>query len=121
MARNTKLKTIGFFETYEENPFIDKITITKRKKTIRAVGQKTDTFVNNTTGEVVGHSTFATIQEVDEEKFLKLYLGNLKMFFELRNTDLKVLMFLMQELPINSDVVRFDSRKCMAYTGIKSN
>lgn len=83
---------------YAKNPFWNpyEVKVGARKVTI-AGG-----FVTNaSTGESVQHAGIHRVEFVDEDKFVKLFTQNLKIFFDLSPSSQKVLQFVLQTLQKN--------------------
>lgn len=116
----TKLKE---YPVYGDNPFLDTEIVAKVKKKHHRTGSKNnDLVIDKGSGEVkgyIGDSTFVEFKEVDEEQFTKLFLKNLKIFFELNNNDLRVLLYIMQMTNPNRDMIVISKVDCMKYTQIK--
>jgi hypothetical protein len=94
---------------YEENPFLDRLTIkTRGKKVTVARGAR---LVDTDTGEIEGITEIAQVIEVEQEEFIKLYTRDLAIWFDLKKTGLRVfgaLMLAIQENAIGRDLVYFD-------------
>lgn len=94
---------------YEENPFLDRLTIkTRGKKVTVARGAR---LVDTDTGEIEGITEIAQVIEVEQEEFIKLYTRDLAIWFDLKKTGLRVfgaLMLVIQENAIGRDLVYFD-------------
>lgn len=94
---------------YDENPFVDKLVISKRAKQVKVsrLGNDDNILVNTTTGEVNG-THVVTYKTVDDENFVKLFTQNIGLTFGLKSAGIKafnVLMWSVQRNAINSDLV----------------
>lgn len=85
---------------YKENPFWDVTQVEIGKKKVTIAGG----FVADTdTGEGVHHAGIHRIEEVDEDKFVKIFTQNIKAFFDLSAPSLKVLQIVMLAIQNNKD------------------
>lgn len=95
-------------EVHKENPFLEgkdalRISTVKRRGPLasnRAV-------VNTETGEVENVAEIVKVYEVDDDKFVKLFSQNLRVFFSLKPSTFKmleVLLYEMQKTPGNDRV-----------------
>jgi len=80
---------------YVENPFWDHTSIKVGKKRISVAGGH---HVDTDSGEALAHSGIHIVQDVDKDEFVKLYTKNVKAFFDLKPSSMKILMFLVKEL-----------------------
>lgn len=80
---------------HTENPFLDGVGYNTRKKTeVLFDGQQA--VVNSTTGEVLeDHLSVARVRIVDSDQFVKLYLANLHVFFDLGKAAQRVAEFVL--------------------------
>jgi hypothetical protein len=80
---------------YSKNPFWEpyKVDVGTRKITI-AGGMTT----NTATGEAMQHSGIHRIEQVDEDKFVKLFTQNIKLFFDLTGPSQKILQCVIATL-----------------------
>lgn len=76
--------------------------------------------VDTQTGQVNGSIDimFAQKEEVDTERFTKLYVNNLKFLFDLRPSDIRVLTYIMSILKPGRDTIILSIKDCMEYAGI---
>lgn len=120
---NKELNGVHFnkLERFSFNPFIgdDAFIIKKKNKTILA-GTTKDILVDSETGEVRQATLFAKKKLIDAENFVKLYLTEIKNFFELSNKGIKALSYLTTILPINKDLVYIHIPDLMEFCGFKS-
>lgn len=72
-----------------ENPFLSGNEIKTRHKTVRTKAKGSD-LVDTETGEIVGQSIIHTIEERDEEHFVKVFAEGVKAAFELTRTGARV-------------------------------
>lgn len=83
---------------YKENPFWEPYEVKVGKKFIRVAG---GFHVSEETGESIQHSGIHIVEEKDEDEFIKLFTRNLKIFFDLKPTSLKVLQVLLYTIQQN--------------------
>ena len=97
-------------EVYEENPFIVEDNIRGKKKRVTVKANRA--IVDVETGEAENTAEICQIQEVDDEKFVKVFTQNLKAFFNLRPSSYKLLQVVMQELQRhpNNDRIYLNAR-----------
>tara|TARA_B100002019_G_C21257823_1_gene594950 strand:+ start:85 stop:642 length:558 start_codon:yes stop_codon:yes gene_type:complete len=99
-------------ERFKENPFVDDMNINVRRKNIKLskLGKSNGVdLVNTDTGEHHG-SYIGTTKRVDEEQFVKLFISNIALTFDLKAAGIKafnVLIFVMQNT-IEKDKVFID-------------
>lgn len=121
----TVKKKVSEFDRHTENPFIHDIIKdiepTKRLKWSSAANKEIQhTVYNAGTGEVIGHSAFMQIVEVDEQQFAKIYLSQIAAFWELSKAALRVFTYIMTVIKPNSDKFPFFIEDCMEYTQYKN-
>jgi hypothetical protein len=88
----TQTKGIKAAKKYEKNPSI-KDALESTRKGARMIGNKggnSGYIVSSETGEQVGAAFFATTQEVDKTKFIKLYAEGIKSITGLSGTAMRV-------------------------------
>jgi len=115
---------ISKYEKHKTNPFIpeaiDNVQIRKRTQMIHPTSREAIHYVvNSETGEIDGHSAFLRVIEVDEERFVKLFLSELGALWDLSKPALKVFSYVMNCMRMNEDSIFFDPNECMEYTGYK--
>jgi hypothetical protein len=113
------------YEQHEQNPFIpeavDNVQIRKRTQMVYPTERTAVHYVvNSETGEVDGHSAFLRVAEVDEERFVKLFLRELGALWDLSKPALRVLTYIMNAMRVNEDRIIFNFDECMKYTGYKN-
>lgn len=92
MTTQTKLSTL---KIHTENPFLDGLGYNVRKKT-EVLFDGNQAVVHNTTGEVLEeHLSVARVRMVETDQFVKLYLANLHVFFELGKPAQRVAEFVL--------------------------
>ncbi len=106
MARKSSLPE------YRENPFLDKLVVTTRTKSVQVapIGKDQDVYINAGTGEVAG-TEVRTYRQVDDAEFVKIFTANIALTFELGSAGIKafnVLLFTVQKSGIERDVVSLD-------------
>lgn len=115
------MPTIQNLERYSDNPFaeemVDGLKI-KRKQIFAGKGEHL--LISQHTGEIEGQTAFLKTKQVDPEKFVKIYLDSLENFFELSTNSIKVLSYIFTVTKPNTDIIFFDTKKAMEYTGYRS-
>ena len=108
----------------KENPFLKESlevvgqNIAKKYKSATKTGEKAILkAIDESTGEILGHTQFIRQIEVDEEQFTKLYLSNFSAFWELKVSAIKVFGYIMTVLIPNKDEFMFFLDDCLEYTG----
>nr|WP_246666930.1 replication/maintenance protein RepL [Bartonella tribocorum] len=97
---------------YDENPFIEGMTVPIKNQRIRLsrLGRDDNVLINQSTGEMQGtHVT--TFRRVDSQEFIKLFTNNIALTFELKTAGIKafgVLVWMLQEKGISKDLVPLD-------------
>lgn len=91
---------------HERNPFIGEVAIhieeTQRRK---VMGTSYQDVVVQETGETTKQkiSIFGEKKKVDKQQYMKLFLGQIKKFFELSKTSMKLLDYIMEQIRYNKD------------------
>jgi hypothetical protein len=115
-----QLMKVSEAQKYTTSPFIDDVfKIDSKKKTIIA-GRTNKILVDSETGESEGICLLHRYKEVDQEKFVKLYLAEVSSLFELTKTGLKVFGYIVSVLQINSHMVYLHIPDLMTYCEYKS-
>lgn len=97
---------------YKENPYLENMSITVRKKQVQIskIGKDNNVLINEGTGEVQG-TMISTFKKVDDEQFLKLFTANIALTFDLKAAGIKafnVVCWLMQKRGIERDQLTID-------------
>lgn len=116
----TKYNSITQYEQFKENPFMNANSNLPIKRKDMIIGEKNHIMVNSQTGETSGHLMIAKSKEVDQEEFVKVYLTQLKLLFDLNKNAQKVVAYIMSILPPNKDRIYFDIEECKAFTNYRS-
>jgi len=122
----TEYKPLRNYDQHGENPFIpdkpsDLVQIRRTPKMVYPTnGEVVHYVVNQNTGEIDGHTAFIKAFEVDETRFVKLFLSELGALWDLSKAALKVLTYVMQGLRVNEDFIYLYTDDCMTYTRYKS-
>lgn len=109
------------------NPFLEKdgsiLRVPQKHKRMTYKTNQDDTIIVSREGEIKGETGTVFIKEtiVDSSHFIKVYADNLKPYFQLNSSSIKVLMYLFNSLKVNNDRIIFDMDECKQYTKIKSN
>ena len=119
------MKKLSEFDMNKENPFMEKGLEVINKNVVRKTKMTKNTderailkAVDESTGEILGHTAFIRQIEVDEEQFTKFYLNGLKAFFDLKPATLRVFFFTLKFIRPNSDTFDFNIEDCIAETGL---
>lgn len=128
MAKKTNQENVlSAFPTNKTNPFLKQAIEVVNKNVVKKYKNATNTgeravlqAVDPETGEMRGITSFVRQIEVDEDKFIKLYLTNFAQFFELSQSAIRVFGYLMKNLYISKDMIVFDLEACKEYTHYKS-
>lgn len=88
---------------YTENPFLDAALASQKTRTKRITNSTGDhlMIVSEQTGEIVGPAGFWHTEEVDQTKFIKLYVNGVKAVKELTSAGTKMLELLYIEMQKN--------------------
>src|SRR6185295_4300587 len=96
-------------EQYTENPFLKNALITTKTKTKRILNKKGDMMITSKdTGEVITPiAGFWHAEQVDNTKFVKLYINGVKAFKDLTSAGTKVfeILYLAIQKGIGKDVI----------------
>lgn len=92
---NTKVKELTVFK---ENPFLREVgNPTKRRTEVLYDGRQA--IIQSDTGEVLeDHLSVARVKMVDAEQFVKVYLANLHIFFDLGKAAQRVAEFVLHQV-----------------------
>lgn len=114
----TYQKLTEIIEIYKTNPSLESAenNLTKKKTKIKfRNGNKA--LIDASTGEFAGELTnvFITDEEVDEEKFIKIYANQINILLELSPAAIKVLRLIYSEVLLkhNNDIIS------LSYTALK--
>lgn len=102
-------KTNAKITRNKENPFIEDMIIPMGSKSVKlqSLGKNDNIVVNQGTGEELG-TAITTYREVDADQFVKLFVGNIALTFDLNSAGIKafnVLMWMVQYKAIAKDLV----------------
>lgn len=96
---------------YAENPFLEGgvFVVPTRKKASKIQTAGPLTVIDERSGEVMGAAEIRRVEEIDTENFLKVFVGQLSAFYDLKPGSMKVLTMVMHEAAkpsnMNSDRV----------------
>lgn len=95
---------------YAENPFLERgvfVVPTRKKATAQYQTSGPLTVVDNNSGEIVAGAEVRRIENIDSEKFVKVFVGQLSAFYDLKPGSMKILTMILHEAAkfqnINSD------------------
>lgn len=118
---------LSAYPTNKTNPFLEQAIEVVNKNVVKKYKNATHTgeravlqAIDPDTGEMRGITSFVRQIEVDEDKFVKLYMSNFQQFFDLSQSAIRVFGYLMQNLYISKDMIVFDLEACKEYTQYKS-
>jgi len=118
-------KPLKNYEKYEENPYIpdvvENMQVRRKRQTMYPTNKDVMHYVvNRETGEVDGYSAFIREAVVDESQFIKVFTRELRALWDLSKVASRVLAYVMTCMRMGEDGIYFNMRKCMEYTGYKS-
>lgn len=91
----TKLPDLPVFRA---NPFLDGVGYNQKRRT-EVVYDGHQAIIHNQTGEVLeDHLSVARVRMVDSDQFVKLYLANLHIFFDLKKPAQRVAEFVLHQV-----------------------
>jgi len=121
--KKKSLKKVSDFVKNKENPFLTQAIESIDKNIVKRYRSSTNTDEKATlvaydpnTSEILGHTRFVRQIEVDEAQFAKLYLANLKMFFNLSKAGIRVYAYILKVLTPNRDEFFIDIDEALEYT-----
>lgn len=82
---------------YRENPFVTHDSVVTRRKRV-TVSTSRKAVLDLDTGELEHTAEIVAIREVDSEQFVKLFTQNLRMFFDLSPTTMKLVPVLLSQV-----------------------
>ena len=82
---------------WERNPFWGAFELSTRRKK-ETINEDGLVVVNTSTGDRTGTAEISRIFEVDRDRFVKVFAGHLKVFFDLSPTGIKLLQVIMHEM-----------------------
>lgn len=116
------MKKLSEFEMNRENPFLSQALEVINKNIVQKTRMASNTgerailkAIDESTGEILGHTAFIRQIEVDEEQFAKFYLSNFSAFYDLKPSSIKVFGFILNQLKPNRDDFDFYAEDCMSH------
>ena len=114
-----KFKKNPFVFDNEDSNITDLAFPTKKKN--KLIG-KTDVMpVDISTGQIIGGNYMYMQKEVDEEKFVKIYVNQMESIYGLKKTGIICLTFISHKLPPNKDMVYIFLPELKEFGGWKSD
>ena len=111
MTRKIKLSD---FKKYETSPF--NADIKKRNKQV--VSKRVGEAYNTITGEMLSDNVSLVVSKaVDRSEFIKMFTGNLGLFFDISESEIKMFFYLLSNLEINTGKAKFNVYDCKKSTG----
>lgn len=99
---------------YKENPFLKQLSqslvIKKKRIQVTPMGGNNNVLLNQETGEVLGTHVTA-VRPVDNASFVKLFVKNIALTFDLSSAGIKafnVLLWAIQNTALSKDIVALD-------------
>ena len=108
------MRKLTDFKKYEESPF--EADIRKGKKSIVAsdIGE---TF-SKITGELISDRVSLVVSKsIDRSEFVKMFTGNINLFFSIGESEIKVFFHLLKNMEINTGKAKFHMNVCRDETG----
>ncbi len=108
------MKKLTDFKKYEESPF--EADIKKGNKSIVAsdIGE---TF-SKITGELISDRVSLVVSKsIDRSEFVKMFTGNINLFFAIGESEIKVFFYLLKNMEINTGKAKFYMDVCKQETG----
>jgi hypothetical protein len=106
---------------YTRNPFLEKKThLVKFGTEMRTVAGYSETLQDAEGNDLLGRHIIAKKEIVDTEKFAKIYIDAVKTMWKLDNSGVRIFTYILENLPINGDVVVLSATSIMKYCGYKS-
>lgn len=91
-------KKVRDLEVYPENPFLDGVGYNQRKRTEILYDGK-QAVIHSESGEVLqDHLSVARVRLVDADQFVKIYVANLHVFFDLGKPAQRVCEFVLHQI-----------------------
>ena len=106
---------------YAKNPFInsDIIKIDQERRQILA-GTTKNVLVNTETGETEGITLLARYKEVDKSQFVKLFINEVSVLFDLSKAGIRVFGYVLQCLRVNKDEIFINIPELIKYCKYKT-
>jgi hypothetical protein len=121
MKKSTSLRSLPI---YESNPYTDdlnqKIRI-KRRKEKEGTSNELIVVSRNTGEDMESSVNICSYQEYEPEIFIKVFVKNIKLFFELNTPATRVLMYVFRKLEVGKDFILFDMTEATKFTAYKSD
>jgi hypothetical protein len=118
------MKKLSEFSKNAENPFLNNALEVINKNIVQRTKMTKNTderailkAIDESTGEILGHTAFIRQIEVDEEQFAKFYLNGFQAFYDLKPASLRIFGFILKQLKPNRDVFDLSIDDCIADTG----
>lgn len=93
---------------HSSNPFISQLSVVIEEKPVRKIiGSKYQNVVNESTGEVESQKLLVLGEKkiVDKQEFYKIFMGEIKSFFQLSNTAMNLFEYVMEKIQYNKDKI----------------
>lgn len=121
-----KYNKLNNYPIFDTNPFIEeaieeiKVSTGQKRQLISGTKDVTNHIVNYD-GEIVGHSRFVRFIEVDEEKFIKVYIKRFAAFYDLTKSGKRVFGYIIGHCLIpNKDIFYIDYEEAKLVTGYRT-
>ena len=94
-----KITTIKELQEFAENPFLESFQPSMRRKNEVLVSDDNRAIINTRTGEIDDDSiAIARVKIVDSDQFVKVYVSELHIFFDLSRPAQRVVEFLLHQV-----------------------
>lgn len=116
-SKSTADKGIKDYPINERNPFMDTLVVETRQKTY-AVSKKKLALIDVET-EQQQIAFIGAQKQIDKEKFVKLFVEQIKVIFNLSSAGIKVFGYFLVSATkkISDDEIVFDFDECVEFTG----
>ena len=108
------MKKLTDFKKYEESPFSADIKKGNKSIVSSDIGETFSKF----TGELISDRVSLVVSKsVDRSEFVKMFTGNINLFFSIGESEIKVFFHLLKNMEMNSGKARFYMDACKRNTG----
>lgn len=120
-SKSARYDTMILRKKYEENPFLvdGRFQVPTRNKGERLETVGPLAVVDSATGEATSVAEIRRVKHVDSERFVKLFVGQLNAFFDLRPGSVKLMTAIIDELSqsryVNGDQIYLNYNQVRSY------
>lgn len=113
------------FDKYEENPFMPKLiqdmTVRNKKQYLRSEnGNKSMVVVHDDSQTPLAHTAFYEVEEVDQNRFVKIYVDYFAAQRDLTTQGRNLLLYFMSLLRPSNDTIRVRIDEALKFLGYKN-